>query len=80
MTFPKLYESIRVSSQSHNRLDAGVAGIYYVATLPKARRQGFATALVLAALHKARALKYSVGTLQALQMGVNVYTQIGFQE
>jgi GNAT superfamily N-acetyltransferase len=61
-------------------LDAGVAGIYYVATLPEARRQGFATALVLAALQKARALKYRVATLQASQMGVNVYSRMGFQE
>jgi GNAT superfamily N-acetyltransferase len=61
-------------------LDAGVAGVYYVATLPEARRQRFATSLVLAALRKARALKYCVGTLQASEMGVNVYTQIGFQE
>jgi GNAT superfamily N-acetyltransferase len=60
--------------------DAGVAGVYYVATLPEARRQRFATSLVLAALRKARALKYYVGTLQASEMGVNVYTQIGFQE
>ncbi|WP_026731680.1 GNAT family N-acetyltransferase [Fischerella sp. PCC 9605] len=61
-------------------LDAGVAGIYFVATLPEVRRQGLATAVVLAALQKARTLGYCVGMLQASQMGVNVYRRIGFQE
>ncbi|MBD2242934.1 GNAT family N-acetyltransferase [Nostoc sp. FACHB-888] len=61
-------------------LDSQVAGIYVVATMPEARGKGFAKALVLTALHKAYALGYHVATLQASQMGVNIYRRIGFQE
>ncbi|MBD2503516.1 GNAT family N-acetyltransferase [Anabaena azotica] len=61
-------------------LDGQVAGLYYVATRPEARRKGFAKAIVLAALYKARSLGYLVATLQASQMGINIYRQIGFQE
>ncbi|MBN3898107.1 MAG: GNAT family N-acetyltransferase [Nostoc sp. NOS(2021)] len=61
-------------------LDPQVAGIYVVATIPEARRNGFATALVLTALQRAYALGYHVATLQATEMGVNVYRRIGFQE
>jgi GNAT superfamily N-acetyltransferase len=61
-------------------LDGQVAGIYFVGTLPEARKQGFARAVVLAALHKAHSLGYHIATLQASQMGVNLYRQIGFQE
>ncbi|MEJ1931808.1 GNAT family N-acetyltransferase [Nostoc sp. NIES-2111] len=61
-------------------LDGQVAGLYYVGTHPEARRKGFAKAIVLAALYKARSLGYRVATLQASQMGINIYQQIGFQE
>lgn len=61
-------------------LNSGVAGIYFVATIPEARLQGFATAMVLAALQEASNLGYQIGTLQAAPMGVSVYRRIGFQE
>lgn len=61
-------------------LDPQVAGIYVVATIPEARGNGFATALVLTALQRAYALGYHLATLQASQMGVSVYRRIGFQE
>jgi GNAT superfamily N-acetyltransferase len=61
-------------------LNAGVAGIYFVGTVPEARRKGFATALVQAALQEARTKGYRIGTLQSSEMGVNIYRQIGFQE
>jgi predicted acetyltransferase len=48
--------------------------------MPEARGQGFAKALVLTALHKAYTLGYHVATLQASQMGVNIYRRIGFHE
>jgi len=61
-------------------LGAGVAGVYNVATLPKARKQGVGTALTLAALQDARKMGYSIGILQATEMGLGIYRRLGFKE
>lgn len=57
-----------------------VAGIYIVSTVPAARRQGIATAVVLKALADAAEMGYRIGILMAAPMGAGVYRRIGFRE
>ncbi len=61
-------------------LHAGVAGIYGIATMPEARRQGVGTAMTLHTLQAAQALGYRVAILAPSKMGFNLYHRIGFQE
>lgn len=55
-----------------------MAGIYSVATVPKARRRGFGTALTLSALRDAREEGMLMAGLQATEKGKSVYERIGF--
>ncbi len=59
---------------------AGVAGVYCVSTVERARRQGIGAAVTLAALHEARDLGYTVGVLGSSEMGYPVYRRLGFEE
>ncbi|MBO0780534.1 MAG: GNAT family N-acetyltransferase [Ktedonobacteraceae bacterium] len=58
----------------------GVAGLYCVATLPEARRRGIGHAMTTYPLMIAHSESYRIGTLQASQMGFNIYRRLGFQE
>ena len=55
-----------------------MAGLYAVVTLPRARRRGIGTAMVVAPLTDARAAGFRTATLQASAGGQGVYARLGF--
>lgn len=61
-------------------LGAGVAGLYHVATVARARRQGIGKAVTLAALEHARGLGCRVSILHASAEGEPIYRRIGYRE
>jgi GNAT superfamily N-acetyltransferase len=61
-------------------LAAGVAGIYWVSTIPEVRRQGIGLAMTQTPLQQAREMGYHVGILHSSELGISVYRQLGFVE
>ena len=61
-------------------LDQGVAGIYFVGTVPAARRRGIGTWMTFLALRDARSVGTRWSILHASPVGRGVYARLGFQE
>jgi GNAT superfamily N-acetyltransferase len=59
-------------------LAAGVAGVYFVMTIPEARRRGIAAAITYGALREAGDVEY--GVLGSSPAGRSVYAGLGFRE
>jgi ribosomal protein S18 acetylase RimI-like enzyme len=59
--------------------EAGVAGVYLVATVPGARRRGLGSVLTRHVVAEARASGHRLVVLQATQAGRELYRKIGFE-
>ncbi len=61
-------------------LEAGVVGIYGVATIPEARHQGIGAAMTYAACEEGCRAGFRDAVLVATAMGAPVYRRLGFEE
>jgi GNAT superfamily N-acetyltransferase len=59
-------------------LAAGAAGVYFVMTVPEARRRGIGAAITYAALRNVDGVEYAV--LGSSDAGRSVYARLGFRE
>jgi ribosomal protein S18 acetylase RimI-like enzyme len=69
-------EPAAVALALHHNDDCGVS---FVATVPKARRQGLASRVMRQALHAARQQGCTTTTLQATDVGEKLYTNLGYR-
>jgi ribosomal protein S18 acetylase RimI-like enzyme len=75
-----LYEAGRPVAGAMLLLSHGIAGLYWVATLPAARGRGHADAVTRAVSNAAFAAGARAVVLQASALGERVYRGVGFQE
>jgi GNAT superfamily N-acetyltransferase len=61
-------------------LAAGVTGVYFVMTIPEARRRGIGAAITHTALREARASGSTYAVLGSSSAGRSVYAGLGFRE
>lgn len=61
-------------------LTPGVAGVYFVMTIPEARRRGIGAAITHTSLCEARDSGFEYGVLGSSSAGRSVYTGLGFRE
>ncbi|MGW1343655.1 GNAT family N-acetyltransferase [Kribbella sp. NPDC002412] len=59
-------------------LGAGVAGVYFVMTVPEARRRGIGAAITYGALRQVHGVEYAV--LGSSSAGKSVYESLGFRQ
>jgi len=61
-------------------IDNGEAGLYWISTIPEARKQGIANTLINYVLKKAALEECHMAILQATPIGKPVYEKLGFRE
>ena len=67
-------------ASSNYYLGEGVCGLYFVGTLPEARKKGIGFSITQRPLMEAKKLGYKAAILQASNMGRPVYLKLGFKE
>lgn len=70
----------RPVATSRLSMTGGAAGLYTVITMPEARGRGIGREMTLRAIHAGREAGMRIGTLQATDMGLRVYSKLGFEE
>lgn len=60
-------------------LAAGVAGVYFIATVNEARGQGFGATVTIKMLQAARGMGYKIGILHSTEAGFPLYQKLGFK-
>jgi len=74
------YQQGKPVATSELFVGAGVAGIYWVSTVPEARQQGIGTAMTQVPLQEARDIGYRISILHSSPLGLGVYRRLGFMQ